>query len=239
MPSAKKKKAAAAPPVQSRLSPAAIVFGALILILGGLTWKREHAFADERSLWLDTIAKNPRAWIALNGLGNLSVGEGNLEDALGWFLKCLEIKPDHVKAINNIGIIYKNQGRIEEAVAQYRKAIALDPAYFDPYYNLCVLYVQQNRIEEAILAFQAAAKVDPANFDVHHDLGIIYEVRGSDEAAILEFQAALAVREDTEIYNWLAGLYLKKGSVEEAERVYRKALQFDPGNQTASAYFRK
>jgi tetratricopeptide (TPR) repeat protein len=239
MPPARKKKSPTVARTKSRLSPGSIVFVVLILILGGLSWRRERVFENERALWLDTIAKNRRAWIALNGLGNIAVDEGNLDKALAWFRKCVEIKPDHVRAINNIANVLKRKGEIEEAIREYRRAIALDPTYFDAYYNLCILYVQENRIEEAVLAFQAAEKVDPRNFDIHHDLGIIYEIRGSDDDAIREFEAALSVKEDTGIYNRLAGLYDKKGSTEEALSVYRKALRFDPANATASDYIRE
>ena len=45
--------------------------GALVLVCAGLTFRQTHIYHDQETLWRDTAAKNPTAWIAYTNLGGL------------------------------------------------------------------------------------------------------------------------------------------------------------------------
>ncbi len=231
--SRKKIKKQAPPPKKAyAVSLENIVFGGLILALGLLSWSQERMYKNESTLWHATISKNPKAWIACNELGNYYADRGYFEDAIKWYLKCLEIKPDHAKAANNLANIYASQGRYEAAVTAYQTSIALNPDYFDPYFNLGELYFSQRRIGDAVQAYQAAAKINPDDFDVHHSLGVAYMYQGSVDDAIREFLAASRIKNDVETHKTLAGLYAQKKLWDEALLEYEKALKIDPADST-------
>jgi tetratricopeptide (TPR) repeat protein len=210
-----------------------ILFGGLIIGLGLLSWSRERMYTNESTLWHATISKNPKAWIAYNELGNYYADRGNFEDAIKWYLKCLEIKPDHAKAANNLANIYASQGRYDDAVKEYQRSIALNPGYFDPYFNLGEMYFTQRRINDAIQAYQAAAKINPDDFDVHHSLGVVYMYQGSVDDALREFLMASRIKSGAEIHKTIAGLYVQKKFWDEALLEYEKALKIDPADSTS------
>ncbi len=229
----KKLRKPAPPPKKAySVSFANILFGGLIIALGLLSWGQERIYENESTLWHATISENPKAWIACNELGNYYADRGYFEDAIKWYLQCLEIKPDHAKAANNLANCYKSQGRYDDAVKEYQASIALNPGYLDPHFNLGELYFKQRRISDAIQAYRAAAKINPEDFDVRHSLGVAYMVQGSVDDAIREFLAASRIKGDAEIHKTLAGLYVQKKSCDEALLEYEKALTIDPADGT-------
>ena len=50
---------------------------------------------------------------------------GELESALGYFEKALEIEPNLAEAHSNLGSTLQGLGRLDEAEASYKQAIAL------------------------------------------------------------------------------------------------------------------
>lgn len=61
---------------------------------------------------------------------------GQLDAALSWYRKALELKPKWAIPTNNLGNLYKKQGNIPEAIKWYREAVALDPSFAMSYLNL-------------------------------------------------------------------------------------------------------
>src|SRR5436309_15683344 len=59
-----------------------------------------------------------------------------LDAALSWYRKALELKPKWAIPTNNLGNLYKKQGNIPEAIKWYREAVALDPSFAMSYLNL-------------------------------------------------------------------------------------------------------
>ena len=51
-------------------------------VLATLTWFHCHAFKNSESLWVDTLAKNPKAWMAHNNLGLIYTDKELVKNAL-------------------------------------------------------------------------------------------------------------------------------------------------------------
>jgi tetratricopeptide (TPR) repeat protein len=77
--------------------------GAVLLVLGVLTWKQSHIYADQETLWQDTLAKNPACWLAHNNLGNTLLKKGQTEAAISQLQEAIRLKPDYAEAYNNLG----------------------------------------------------------------------------------------------------------------------------------------
>ena len=52
-----------------------------LVVLGMATWTRAGVYENSGTLWLDTVAKNPNAWVAHYNLGNALLQAGRVEDA--------------------------------------------------------------------------------------------------------------------------------------------------------------
>ena len=56
-------------------------------------------------------------------LGLVSQCLGQLEEAMGYYLKVLEMEPDHNDALINLGVIYQGAGERENAQKLYERAL--------------------------------------------------------------------------------------------------------------------
>ena len=86
---------------------------------------------------------------------------GDMEGALNFFQKAIEIDPAYAAAYNDIGIIYESLGFADRAEAAYLEAIRLMPELTSPYSNLALLYEGQNRQEDAFIYWSKRAEAGP------------------------------------------------------------------------------
>lgn len=91
---------------RTRLPALAPGLAVLVLgILGALTWQRGYAYADEETLWRDTLRKNSSSFIANGNLGGILLQRGELEPAADLFQTALRSKPDFPEGLDNLGIV--------------------------------------------------------------------------------------------------------------------------------------
>ena len=152
-----------------------VPFAALLLplLLAVLTWKQSAIYADTKTLWRDTLAKNPAAWMAHNNLGTVLESEGHIDEAISHYEEALRLKPDHAEAHNNLGNTIYKKGRTEDAIHEYREAIRLKPGYATAYGNLGTALGAKGRDDEAIEQFQASIRLNPLDGLAHYNFGIV------------------------------------------------------------------
>ncbi len=183
------------------------------------------------------------------------VQKGKIEPAIREYEKLLKLNPNDVNTINRIGDLHNRIGQVDRAVELYQriaesfatdgfanKAIAilkkinrLVPDRVEVFERLADLYIQQGLVVEAkdqysILtewylksgdldnAVQIQRKLiqtDPENHMGHLRLADLLFRMGNGEEAI-------------DVYQRLGTMLLDRGKVEEAERLYRHALEQDP-----------
>jgi tetratricopeptide (TPR) repeat protein len=203
--------------------------GALLLALGLLTWKRMGVFADEETLWQDTVARNPACWLAHNNLGATLLSRGQMDEALGQFEEALGAKPDYAEAHNNLGTAFDKKGQIDEAMRQFEEALRLRPDYAQAHYNLGTAFDKKGRIDEAIRQFEEALRLRPEDAEAHNNLGTAFGRTGETDEAIRQFQEAVRLKPDyVEAHNNLGIVFGRKGQVEEAIGQFEEALRLRP-----------
>jgi len=147
-----------------------LVAAAVLLLLGLSTWRQAHAYQDLETLWRDTLAKNPNAWIAQYNLGTLFLESNRVSEAIGQFEETLRLKPDHLEAHNNLGNALARLGRLQEAIGQYQQALRIKPDYAKTYNNLGNALLQAGRVQEAVGQYEQALRLKPDLAEAQNNL---------------------------------------------------------------------
>jgi tetratricopeptide (TPR) repeat protein len=199
--------------------------------LGWLTWRQGHIYRDVETLWRDTLAKNPDAWMARNNLGAALKQAGRNQDAVREFEQALRLNPDDGYAQINLGTALLEVRKIQEAIPHFERAVQVMPNSAMAHNGLGVALLNAGRNEEATAQFEQTLKLDPNYADAHHNLGIILLQAAKAQDAIVELEQAVRLKPDSANMQFKLALALKQtGRTEDAIRHYEEALRISPTN---------
>lgn len=88
---------------------------------------------------------------------------GDLDTALTYFQKAVELDPSLAVAYNDLGVVYEARGWNDRAKVAYGKALDLDPSLASPYYNLGSIYEKEGDYDRAIEYFKKRVSVGEWN----------------------------------------------------------------------------
>ncbi len=212
-----------------RLFLAAAVGGALLVVLGGLTWRQCGIYADPGTFWQAAVTANPNAWLAHNNLGNVFFEQGQTDEAMFHYQRALEIQPGYATGHYNLGGVLSQKGQVDQAIAEFQKALEIQPNYSMAHYHLGEILRQKGQVDQAIAHYQKALEIHPDYAEAHHSLGAALLRKGKVDEAITHLQKALEIHPNhAEEHNNLAGVLWQKGQVDEAIAHYQKALEIRP-----------
>ena len=102
----------------------------VLLVLAVSTQVRNRVWANDESLWQDTVEKNPTSGRALNNLALVYMERSDYKKAIEYFEQCQTYWDTYLYCPLNLGIshfalgeIAKSQGDPKTAEAEYRKAL--------------------------------------------------------------------------------------------------------------------
>ena len=207
-----------------------------IALLGTLSWQRCHAFHNEETVWLDTLARNPAGWMAHNNLGGMYLERGRFDDAEAHLRVVVRYKPDNAGVRNNLGTALLRQGKLVEAIVEYQQAVQLDPDYAEVHYNLGSAWAELGKQEEAAAQFLQALRTRPDYAEAHYNLAnTLLLLCRLEEAAEHYQQAVRFAPRDVDARFALAALLAQRGNLTEAATQYQIILQLKP--DYAAAHF--
>jgi tetratricopeptide (TPR) repeat protein len=182
------------------------------------------------------------------------VARGKLDQAIKEYRKLLRYNPNDASTLNRVGDLYARQSNVGEAVrlflqiaenyskdgflvkaiAIYKKIIRLDPTQLKVYSELADLYHRQGLTNEARVQFQVVADYylkhgDRSQaIDVHRKMAEIEPNNPSHRVKLAElYQQEGLIEETIGEYQRIAEVMLEHGKVEEATKVYLRALDLD------------
>jgi tetratricopeptide (TPR) repeat protein len=127
-----------------------------------LTWKQCAIYSNLETLWRDTLAKNPNAWMADYNLGYLLQTRGDLAESKTLYERALQSNPNCDEADNNLAwllatLSLPDGGDPPRAVTLAQSACRatdfIDPNRLD---TLAVAYASAGRFDDAIATTQTA-----------------------------------------------------------------------------------
>ncbi len=206
-----------------------IFSGALLLLLGWLTWQQANVFLNATTLWTSTLEKNPECAVAHNNIGFVLLQAGKVDEALPHFEKAVLLQPDDANAQKNLGSSLLEKGRVDEAIGYYQTALKLKPDDSGALNNYGFALFKKGKVDEAIAEYLKAIKVQPDDPGVHHNLGLAYFKEGLVDEAMREYQKALLLKPDNaEVHNDIASVLSKKGLEAGAIQHWKRALEIQP-----------
>jgi len=203
--------------------------GALLLVLGLLSWRQCGMYKNVETLWRTTIVRNPDAFLAYNNLGTALNDTGQVQEAIVYFRKTLQLKPDYALAHNNLGAALAQTGQIQDAIKEYQEALRLQRNYPEAQYNFGDTLLQAGQPQEAIKHFREALRLQPDYASAHDILGNALIQMGQPQEAIEHYQEALRLQSDfPEADCNLGAALVQTGHPQEAITHFERALQSKP-----------
>ncbi len=185
------------------------------------------------------------------------VAKGKIEPAIKEYERLLDDNPNDVNTLNRIGDLwvrinrndegvkvfgkiadhYAKDGFFLKAIAIYKKINKLDPSKLEVYAKLADLYAKQGLAMEAKSQYQVLADYYLKHGDPGNALGIYKKISELDPNSI-NVHVKLAdlysqnnqMTEALKEYDRVGRMLLKRGMLDEAVQVFRKALKVDASN---------
>lgn len=82
-------------------------------------------------------------------------------------------------------------------------------------------------LEKAIRHFEKALSISPGYHDVYGEMGLAYMYLGDNNKAMENFRTSVEQTPDAKVYSNMGMVYFQQNNIQEAQRVYEKAIQID------------
>jgi tetratricopeptide (TPR) repeat protein len=227
----------------------------LIIALCAASNLRARAYLDRRTLWADTLAKNPDSPMAHNNYAVELMHDRELEEAKAQFRAAMNLRPDAMDWVG-LGQCFAIEGNFAAARDMYLKAIAATPDSPEPVFQrlragkefqlgtayqglsrqaTSAVMARQYRLA-ATQAYQRAIDLFPEYEDPRTNLAVLLIDENKLSEAIEQCQIVL--NEDPEsasAHTNLGKAFYAQGKLDAALAEYRRVLEFDPENADAMA----
>lgn len=162
----------------------------------------------------------------------------DFENALKWYKKCLELRPQWEGIIRGkIGELYRKTGRYEEAEKELLTALRLDIQNRIILQSLVDLanmfYKQQENPEAAIRIYEQIRNIKGEEYEAEYqnNLGNIHYFNSDYEQAVSYFRNAIAEEPNSVVYHTnLTDSYVKLNRYDDAITSCQKVLDLEPDN---------
>lgn len=102
------------------------------------------------------INNNP---IIYNNFGNLLLAMGKNEEAIPYFQKAIQLKPNYFEAYNNLGVAYAKLSKTSLSKEYFVKSIQINPFFAEGHYNLAIAFSSLNIKDSAQIHLNEAQKL--------------------------------------------------------------------------------
>ena len=216
----------------------------------------------ERALshYRTAVRLSPGESTYLKNLADLCFVEaGEVDEAIGIYLKLLEQSPRDTETLLNLGIISESVGQPAEAETFYQRALEIEPwnqavrrritelrtrltepqpvmdedeECEEELYQKAQALVAQGDLDGAVRQLEAILRLSPDYPLAHNDLAVIYYQEGSKEEALFHYEKAAALAPGNSIFQKnLADFYFVEGrDIDGAIAIYLKLLEKEPKN---------
>ena len=168
------------------------------------------------------------------------------DDAMTYFKKALNLRPNFDMALNALGIIHFIKGEFQQAQGYFEKCLVVNPDFTEARNYLGSVYHEMGYLDKAEAEFLKA--ITDESYSSRelplYNLARLYLMKEKDAEALELVNRALKLNDQMVMAINLKGILLERlGRMEEAILSYEKALGITPGDinlsyNLAVAYFK-
>ncbi|HWA28792.1 MAG TPA: tetratricopeptide repeat protein [Lacunisphaera sp.] len=210
------------------------VLASIVIASTSLTIRRNADYANDLTLWADTVAKRPANSRAWHNLGIANLDRGRLDEAERCLRQAIALVPAEAEPHFSLGVVLTRQGRRDEAAASLAEAVRLDSRQIDARINLANLLASGGRMDEAARLYEEALRLRPTSGPARAGLASLLVAQGRAAEALAQCEEAIRLQPE------LAVAYLNAGNAcralgrrEDAARYYEETLRRDTGSAEA------
>ncbi len=222
------------PALQRGAAALALAAGIAMLLR---TSAQTQYWKDTETLLSHAIDMDSRNYDAMNAIGySLTADPAHSGEAIGWFRRALQIRPDLADIHNNLGYALGQSRQWDEAMEEYRAALRLDPAYDRASNNLAAALMNVGRGDEAIATVEAALRLNPRLPVLQNNLGVwLLKVPGRSAEGIRHLEQAVEIDPDYADAHANLGVTLlaMPGRLDDAIAHFTEAVRIAPDNPAA------
>jgi len=203
------------------------------LALARFYMARKDYDAVEKSLaaLAETHPENPDVHIIL---GNFYVSRGKMKKAGHSFLLAVKADPGHVRSYIAAGDFYQLSGEPEKALKMYKAALEHEPQNIRARLVLANFYLGNGEYEDAKREIETVLKVNPGFSQARLMKVRLLIALGEYDRAISLCDTYLAENPVSGDLAYLKGVaFAGKNDLADAEKAFRRAIRFSPGNISA------
>jgi len=151
-----------------------IILTVIVAFNSILTFQRNKVWANEFTLWDDTVKKSPQKSRPHYNLGEANYKSGHITQSILDFSKAIEINPNFTDAYYNRGNANARQGNFTQSLLDYSKTIELNPNYENAYNNRGNIFNLQGNLSQALSDYNKALELNPFNEKAYFNLALVY-----------------------------------------------------------------
>jgi protein O-GlcNAc transferase len=126
----------------------------------------------------------------------LGILHGKLDDldrAIFYFRKALDVMPESDVANYNLGLLFQKQNDFDKALLAYQKVLAVNPQHIDSYINMGALCQSQGDFDGAISCYRKVIQLKPEHALAYGNLGLALRKQNKLEEATQWFEKSLSL----------------------------------------------
>jgi protein O-mannosyl-transferase len=213
-----------------RWAPGVMLTVLVVLGLGRATRDFNGIFRSEEAVWADVASKMPENERAQNNYGRLLADRGRVSEAIPYFKRAADLKPDYSDPWNNLGVSALRQGNSEQAVSYFAKALEITPMHVAANMNMGDALMEVGRSGEAVPYYESALRGHSDLPNVMSRLAWILaahpdpQVRNGGRAVEIAERLCATAPDNPGYLNTLAAAYAEVGDWEAAVVTGNKSL---------------
>jgi tetratricopeptide (TPR) repeat protein len=181
--------------------------------------------ASEQAAKKETVQPQKDPWAEALALA----ADGDLEEAIPFFEKAVEKKPDDLERREAFAKVLYQSDRHQDAVVQASKAVELAPQSVGPRMVIYSAQVALGDLDAAKVVLEEARTIAPTNVNVLEQLGYVADQQGDTQAAIRTYEQVVELSADeADIWARLGDLYAGVGDSAKSEAAYVRVSELDP-----------
>ena len=181
------------------------------------------------------FAQNSTKYLTLADSADYYIAHELWNKAENSLLEALRLEPGNFHnslLLSNLGIVQINKEEFDKAINSFTLSLAIAPSSTVVYNNRAHTYLLLDKIAEAENDLDASLGLDSIQEWPLQMRGLLY-VRDNDDDNAKELLTKLKSHfpENSMAYSGLATLAVRKGDVDEAMELYKKAIDLMPGDE--------